>query len=567
MKIISTKTGAGIESIAVTRCLAAAGLVAVLTLVGCSGGDHEVPSAGGTAEIGTTNDINSQDPATLQQGGNLRLALADFPSNFNVLQIDGYEAENVAMQEATLPRPFRINADGRATLDTDYFTSVKLTSVEPQVVTYTINPKAVWSDGTPITWRDIAAQIRATCGKDKRFHIAGPHGADRVESVTRGVDDRQAVVKFAKHYAEWQGMFDVLLPQSMTVTPEAFNTAQLNGPGPSAGPFIITTLDKTARRIILSRNPRWWGTLPLLDSITYLVLDDAARLPALQNNTIDATGVDSLDELTVARRTPGISIRRAPADSWYQFTFNGAPGSILADPALRIAVAKSIDRQSIANVTLRGLADKPAPLNNHVFLAGQEGYQDNSGVVAYDPHKAMQELDGMGWRLNGQFREKGGRQLVIRDVLYDSRTAREVGAIAQNNLAKIGVKLDLDVRPAEGFFENVIPGDFDVAQFGWVGGAFPLGGLAEIYGFSGESNFGKIGSQEIDQKIEQTLEELDPGHARDLANEVDQLVWAEGFSLPLTQSDGNIAVRSTLANFGAFGLADADYTKIGFMKQ
>jgi len=151
--------------------------------------------------------------------------------------------------------------------------------------------------------------------------------------------------------------------------------------------------------------------------------------------------------------------------------------------------------------------------------------------------------------------------------LYDSRTAREVGAIAQNNLAKIGVKLDLDVRPAEGFFENVIPGDFDVAQFGWVGGAFPLGGLAEIYGFSGESNFGKIGSQEIDQKIEQTLEELDPGHARDLANEVDQLVWAEGFSLPLTQSDGNIAVRSTLANFGAFGLADADYTKIGFMKQ
>jgi peptide/nickel transport system substrate-binding protein len=25
-------------------------------------------------------------------------------------------------------------------------------------------------------------------------------------------------------------------------------------------------------------------------------------------------------------------------------------------------------------------------------------------------------------------------------------------------------------------------------------------------------------------------------------------------------------VRSTLANFGAFGLADADYSKIGFIK-
>jgi peptide/nickel transport system substrate-binding protein len=34
----------------------------------------------------------------------------------------------------------------------------------------------------------------------------------------------------------------------------------------------------------------------------------------------------------------------------------------------------------------------------------------------------------------------------------------------------------------------------------------------------------------------------------------------------LFQSPGNVAVRSNLANFGAFGLADADYSKIGFMK-
>jgi peptide/nickel transport system substrate-binding protein len=99
-----------------------------------------------------------------------------------------------------------------------------------------------------------------------------------------------------------------------------------------------------------------------------------------------------------------------------------------------------------------------------------------------------------------------------------------------------------------------------------VGDAFPLSGLPQIYASQGESNFGKIGSPELDAKIEQTLEELDPAKARDLANQADKLIWAEGFSLPLTQSPGNVAVRSTLANFGAFGLADADYTKIGFTK-
>jgi peptide/nickel transport system substrate-binding protein len=552
------------------RRLLIAALVAGLTLTGCSGGNKEVPAAGGNAEIGTTNDINPQDPATLREGGNLRLALTEFPSNFNTLHIDGNQADSGAMLKSTMPRAFTIGPDGSVTVDTDYFTTVELTGTNPQVVTYTINPKAVWTDGTPITWEDIASQIHATSGADKAFAIAGPNGSERVATVTRGVDDRQAVMTFAKPYAEWRGMFagnTMLLPRSMTASPEAFNKGQLNGPGPSAGPFMVSTLDRTAQRIVLTRNPKWWGATPRLDTLTYLVLDDAARLPALQNNTIDATGLASLDELTIARRTDGIAIRRAPGTSWYHFTFNGAPGSILADPALRTAIAHGIDRQTIANVSQRGLADNPAPLNNHIYVAGQKGYQDNSAVVAYDPTKARQELDALGWKLNGQFREKGGHQLVVRDVLFDALTTRQIGQIAQNSLAQIGVRLELDAKSGGGFFTNYInTGDFDVAQFSWVGDAFPLSGLNQIYASYGESNFGKIGSPGIDAKIEQTLEELDPDKARALANEVDKLIWAEGFSLPLFQSAGNVAVRSTLANFGAAGLADLNYTAIGFTK-
>ena len=401
------------------RRLAAATMIAALTLTSCSSGNQEVPSAGGSAEVGTTNDINPQDPATLQTGGNLRVALSEYPPNFNSLHIDGNTVDTGALMRPTMPRAYRVASDGSTSVNTDYFTSIELTGTDPQVVTYTINPKAVWSDGAPITWEDIKFQIQATSGKDKAFAIASVNGSDRVASVTRGVDDRQAVMTFAQPYAEWQGMFagnTMLMPKSMTANPEVFNKGELNGPGPSAGPFMATNLDRSAQRITLTRNPKWWGTPPLLDSITFLVLSDEARIPALQNNTIDATGVASLDELTIARNTPGISIRRAPSASWYHFTFNGAPGSILADKALRLAIAKGIDRQAIANITQRGLADNPVPLNNHMFVAGQEGYQDNSGVVAFDPEKAKEELDALGWRLNGQFREKDGRQLVIRDV-------------------------------------------------------------------------------------------------------------------------------------------------------
>lgn len=218
-----------------------------LALSGCSPAINLIPETGQNARIGTSSDINPRDPATLRDGGDLRLALTAFPPNFNILHIDGNSAEVAAMMKATLPRAFIIGPDGSTTVDTNYFTSIELTGTAPQVVTYTINPKAVWSDGTPITWEDIASQVHALSGADKNFEIAGPSGAERVASVTRGVDDRQAVMTFAKPYAEWRGMFagnGMLLPKSMTATPRRSTRASWTG---------------RVRRPAHSSPPRWIG--------------------------------------------------------------------------------------------------------------------------------------------------------------------------------------------------------------------------------------------------------------------------------------------------------------------
>jgi peptide/nickel transport system substrate-binding protein len=260
-------------------------------------------------------------------------------------------------------------------------------------------------------------------------------------------------------------------------------------------------------------------------------------------------------------------IRRASAPTWYHFTFNGAPGSILADEKLRLAICRGIDRQAIVNVVQHGLTDHPAPLNNHIYVEGQVGYQNNSAPADYNPDQARRDLDALGWKLNGTVREKDRKQLVVRDVFYDAPSNRQIAMVAQNNLAQIGVKLVLDTKPGNGFFsQHVSVGDFDITQFGWVGNAFPLSALPQIYTSDGESNFGKIGSPAIDAKIDETLSELDQDTARALANQVDTMIWQVGFSLPLFQSPGDTAVRSDLANYGAPGLADVEYAAIGFIR-
>lgn len=559
------------------RCRLLTVLVALLAIAalgvsisGCS--SQYRGSSAGAPKLGGANDLNPRDPSTLMPGGNLRLALTAFPDNFNTLNIDGNTVDTASILRPTLPRAFIVGPDGSTTVNHDYFTDIQLTSTDPQVVTYTINPKAVWTDGTPITWEDIAAQVKATTGKDPAYQIASPNGSERVASVTRGVDDRQAVMTFNSHYAEWRGMFagnGMLLPKVSTANPEVFNKGQLNTPGPSAGQFVISNVDRGAQRITLTRNPRWWGARPLLDSITFLVLDDAARIPALQNNAIDATGLGSLDDMVRARRTKGVDIRTAPSPLWSHLTFNGAPGSVLADPGLRHAIAMGIDRQTIVTVLQHGLVDHPVPLNNHIYVAGQAGYQDNSAATPFDPATARRELDALGWKLPAgrSVRERDGHPLTVRIVFYDAPSGRQIGQIAQKTLADIGVKLELVVSSGADFFSQyIIPSNFDIAAFGWQGDAFPLSGLTQIYATDGESNFGKIGSHEIDAKIEQTLDELDPVKAQALANQLDRMLWAETFSLPLAQSPGNVAVRSTLANFGPAGLGDLNYMTIGFTK-
>src|SRR5690606_4298475 len=198
--------------------------------------------------------------------------------------------------------------------------------------------------------------------------------------VERGIDDRQAIITFDKHFADWAGQFagnSMLLPKEVTSTPEAFNEGWRNGVTKTAGPFVVQSTDRAQGRVVLGRNPKWWGDTPKLDTITFSELASEAMVPALANNEVDAVGLGTRDDMETARNTPGVVIRRAPSNFWNHLTFNGAPGSLLEDPAVRVAIIKAIDRNGIAKAMQNGLVPDPKPLNTHFFLQGQECYQNN----------------------------------------------------------------------------------------------------------------------------------------------------------------------------------------------
>jgi peptide/nickel transport system substrate-binding protein len=546
---------------------------AVLLLAACGGGD-----GGGlaphTLRLGES-DINPQPRDKVRDGGNFRVPMSSYPSNFNINQVDGSSVDMVLITFAVLPNLFKGTADGGDVMNGDYLTSATVTSTSPQTVTYVINPKAVWSDGTPITYRDFVAYWRALNGTNPAYQTSGTAGYDDIASVVRGADDRQVIVTFDKSFGEWHSLFSPLTPASLNDSPAAFNSGWRTTMPITSGPFTMQSIDQGSQTITLRRDPRWWGTPPKLDTVTLRRYDTAALPDALANNELDVYGIGAiLNLLRRAQQTAGAVVRGAPGRYAFNLTLNGAGTSILADLPVRQAIAQAVDREQIVRRTLGQSVPTAKPNGSHLYAPGSKQYQDNAVVLPFDPAKAQHTLDSRGWTRQGTgpnaTRGKDDRKLSLRLVFSHDATNRDLATTIQNQLAQIGVGVTLqEVDPNQLFATYVTRGDFDLALLGWLSNPYPIMSSASVYqlptGNNIRQNYGRIGSPQIDTLLHQAMAELDETTRAAIGNQADKLIWEQAHSIILFAVPGITATRATLANYGARGFADPDFINAGFM--
>lgn len=276
---------------ALLACLSAVSL----TLCACGNGadsGQALPSTLETPKL-TTVDVNPHGRAELRQGGTLHVAVAQYSTQWSPIQTDGTESSTVTITKPLLPTFFRSDAAGTQTVNPAYLQDARSELRDGhQVVTWTLNPKARWSDGTPITWRDIEANWRALNGNDPAFKSSSSTGFELVTAVEKGKDDFQAVMTFDRPFSEWQSMFNgaanaPLLPASRLATPELFNTAYLDAIPVTAGPFKVEKMDRAAQTVSLVADPAWWGEKPLLDRIVFHAMLPDAMASAFAKGDVD----------------------------------------------------------------------------------------------------------------------------------------------------------------------------------------------------------------------------------------------------------------------------------------
>lgn len=548
-------------------------LAVALAAGGCGAGS---PDEGEVKAV----DINAKPRDELRQGGTLRLAIQQMPTQFNSNHLNGPNGSTNQIMGGLMPGGFISDEKANLKPDTDYILSARVSSTRPrQVITYRLNPKARWSDGKPITWRDYEAQWRALRSPTGAYEIASSTGYERVASVRRGRDDYEVVVTFARRYGEWQGLFSPLFPASTNRDPRAFNSGWLNRIPVTAGAFKVGEINRTAKTVTIVPDPKWWGRKPLLDRIVFRALSVEAGISAYVSGEVDVVDVGpDPSAYRRVRNVEGGAVRRAAGPDFRHFTINGT-SPLLRDVNVRRAVAMAINREAITRADLTGLPWPAKTMGNHFFVNTQEGYRDNSGQVGrFDPARARELLDRAGWRRGpGGYRRKGGRTLTLRFVIpSDVPTSRNEGDLAQGMLRAVGIKLDVRSVPENDFFDKYVSGgNFDITPFSWLGTVFPISSAKSIYvkplpGPDGElqvqQNYARVGSPKIDSLMNRAQEELDPAKARELINQADKLVWDEVHSLVIFQRPQITAVKANLANIGSSGFKTTPYQDVGFVK-
>jgi glutathione transport system substrate-binding protein len=559
--------------------VAVSALVVALGMSGCTSskkdnGNGKSSSAKKGAPALKTGDINPQPVSALKKGGTLVWGLDQYSTQWNYNEVDGPEASTKNVVDSVLPEPFISDAKANTNPNPDYITSATQTSSTPQTIELKLNEKAVWSDGTPITEADYAAQWKALNGKNKAYQVASSTGYDQISSVKQGSAGKyDVVVTFSKPFSDWKALFGPLYPAKYNNSPDKFNKGYLNGIPVTAGPFGNPTFNKSAQTVTVTPDANWWGNKPMLSKIVFKAAQSTAANQAYVNGELGYdynVAVDPTDYKQIKSATKG-HVTLAAGPDYRQFTFNGTHG-FMKDQKVRQALVLGTNRDALIKSDLKGIPWPDIPLDNHLYMNTQAGYQSNTGDLGkYDANKAKQMLTDDGFKMSGGYMAKGGKTLEVSFTIPAGiQSSKNEGELMQAMMKVIGVKVNIKTVPSNDFFDKyIIPGNFDISPFSWLGTPFPVSSSLSIYSSpkaGGGQNFTGLSDPAIDKLFKDAISATDPAQTTSLANQADKLLFNEVHTLTLFQRPQMCGVANGLANLGSFGFASIDYTKIGYMK-
>jgi len=133
----------------------------------------------------------------------------------------------------------------------------------------------------------------------------------------------------------------------------------------------------------------------------------------------------------------------------------------LRDVRVRTAIAEAINRPLIIQTIYRG----QARLAESLLPSQSWAWTGDVAQHRYDPAAANALLDQAGYP-----RGRGGIRFRLSDKSSNDETVRLVAAAMQQQLAQVGIALDLRSYEFATFYSDLVRGAFQIAPSRWIGG-------------------------------------------------------------------------------------------------
>jgi peptide/nickel transport system substrate-binding protein len=386
----------------------------------------------------------------------LRATLASDPKTFDPLLTT--EAVSETIRFLTSGVLIRFN---RATqnLEPELATSWKV-SEQGRRMDFVLRHNVSYSDGVAFDARDVVATMQRLAtpgllsGIADTFHAAG--GQIKAQALA---PDRVSIL-FSQPIANPEMLFDQLaITPARKVAPE---TAVL-------GPFVVAEY-KAGRYVLLRRNPNYWKTgergakLPYLDSVR-LDIQPSREAELLRYQRGEYHLIDNLEpeafERLAREKQAGARNTGPSLDSEFLW-FNQSPKAHIPDykaqwfreKAFRQAVSAAINRDDIIRLVYRGYAHAAV---GPVSTANKMWFNSRLSRPVFKADLALRLLGQAGFRLrDGVLRDREGHEVEFSLITNaNSETRKRIGAVLQQDLAKIGVRLNLVPLEFQSLIERI----------------------------------------------------------------------------------------------------------------
>lgn len=482
------------------------------------------------------------------KGGTLTLGVSGSYESVNPLIVQGTPASGIGdfvlepLMARSRDEPFTLYGLLADTIDV---------ADDRKSVTFTINPKARFSDRQPVTQDDVIKSFELLKEKGRPNHRTYFAKVTKAEKIgERGVrftfldaTDRELPLIL--------GLMPVFAARTMT--PEQFETGGMK-PLLGSGPYTVSNID-AGRSISYRRDPEYWGKdLPVnrgrynFDEIRFDYFRDASVMfEAFKSGNIDLRLEDDPGRWAGGYDIPAVRDGRlikaefdigVPA-GMTAFVFN-TRRAIFADPRVRHALMMLFDFEWINRTLYNGLFKRTESYFERSYLAstGHPADARERSLLAPFPEAVHPEIlegiyrfpvsDGSGQNRPNQkaaFALLTEAGLILKDGrLIDPKTGKQLAfeILANSNaqealllsyarsLAPLGISARVRVVDSAQYQQRLTSFDYDMIQNTWPSSLSP--GNEQLFRWSAENadvkgsfNFAGVKNPAADAMIESML--------------------------------------------------------------